>query len=116
MTIQHAFPHDFRSGPFWLDWDPSKWIILGLHTLGLVTGLRRARPEDMKEAQAYMKYKTSHGIPPEKEQEVTLDSTRWNVEKLKDYTQRKPGCCLVLINNNIVDATPYLGEHVCDLV
>ncbi|SCV67904.1 BQ2448_5515 [Microbotryum intermedium] len=30
-NYHHAFPRDYRNGPRVFDWDPSKWIIWGLH-------------------------------------------------------------------------------------
>ena len=51
---QHSFPHDFRSGPSPLDWDPSKWAIMLLHSLGLASGLRRARVEEISAAREHM--------------------------------------------------------------
>jgi stearoyl-CoA desaturase (delta-9 desaturase) len=36
------YPSDYRNGPQWYDFDPSKWLIYGLHLLGLASGLRTA--------------------------------------------------------------------------
>ncbi|KAJ3511348.1 hypothetical protein NLJ89_g4142 [Agrocybe chaxingu] len=105
----HSFPHDFRSGPSLLDWDPSKWIIFVLHKLGLATSLRRVRSEDLGEALRYMHKKTVLGIiEPEDD---SWDGPEWNIEQVKQFAQLKPGRCVVLINGFVVDATLYLGEH-----
>ncbi|KAF6766735.1 hypothetical protein DFP72DRAFT_867422 [Ephemerocybe angulata] len=77
----HAFPHDFRSGPSKLDWDPSKWIILTLHRLGLIHGLRRAKEDDIADAD------------------------------LAVYRQNKPASCLLVLDGFVLDVTSYLGEH-----
>ncbi|KAJ7597481.1 hypothetical protein C8J56DRAFT_920193 [Mycena floridula] len=108
-NFHHAFPHDFRSGPTLTDWDPSKWIILLLHRLGLVTGLRRARSDDMTEASAYMKYKTTHGSPP-----ISVEpdvKELWNLAQVHEYINERPGRCVILLHGFVVDATPYLGDH-----
>ncbi len=39
-NYHHAYPTDYRNGPRWYDFDPSKWLISGLSALGLATGLR----------------------------------------------------------------------------
>ncbi|CAA7264805.1 unnamed protein product [Cyclocybe aegerita] len=105
----HSFPHDFRSGPSLLDWDPSKWIIFVLHKLGLATSLRRVRSEDLGEALRYMYRKTVLGIvEPEDD---SWDGPEWNIEQVKEFAQAKPGRCVVVINGTVVDATVYLGEH-----
>ncbi|KAK1223610.1 hypothetical protein PQX77_013507 [Marasmius sp. AFHP31] len=110
----HAFPHDFRSGPSLLSWDPSKWIILALHRLGLANGLRRARDEDMKEALGYMHHKTVHGVPPLEEQEAEKQATEWTIDEAIDYAFKQPGSrrrSLILVAGWVLDVTRYLGEH-----
>ncbi|KAH7925171.1 hypothetical protein BV22DRAFT_1105047 [Leucogyrophana mollusca] len=105
----HAFPHDYRSGPSRLDWDPSKWIIDGLHKIGLVRGLRRARIEDIKEAKVYMHQKVHYGVLQDSDTEWEGDV--WTMKEIDEYAKQKPGKCLVLIHDFVVDVTVYLGEH-----
>ncbi|KDR81083.1 hypothetical protein GALMADRAFT_1122110 [Galerina marginata CBS 339.88] len=108
-NFHHAFPHDFRSGPSLTNWDPSKWIILGLEKLGLVTGLRRARDDDLVEAVLYMRKKNNLGVT---EREVdTWDGEMWNIDKVERFAREKTGRCIVLIDGFAIDVTPYLGEH-----
>ncbi|KAJ3986067.1 hypothetical protein F5890DRAFT_1506116 [Lentinula detonsa] len=115
----HAFPHDFRSGPWIATWDPSKWAILILHKLGLVSGLRQAREVDYKEALAYMDHKSLHGVPPSMEDDEydgenkTAGDTcqQWTIAKTKAYLEEHPTRCLVLLHGWVVDVTSYLGEH-----
>lgn len=113
---QHSFPHDYRSGPWITAWDPSKWVILLLHKLGLVTGLRQARDTDVKEALAYMKHKSLHGVPP---RDVDEESNRvyqyWTVGTARLYVKEHPSCCIILLNGWVVDATPYIQGHVSSL-
>ncbi|MEO5954689.1 MAG: fatty acid desaturase [Nitrospiraceae bacterium] len=39
-NYHHMYPTDYRNGHRWYHFDPSKWFILGLHSLGLATSLR----------------------------------------------------------------------------
>jgi stearoyl-CoA desaturase (delta-9 desaturase) len=41
-NYHHAYPTDYRNGPRWYDFDPSKWLIRTLHLLGLADNLRVA--------------------------------------------------------------------------
>ena len=41
-NYHHTYPSDYRNGPRWYDFDPSKWLIYGLYLLGLASGLRTA--------------------------------------------------------------------------
>ncbi|KAJ6609376.1 hypothetical protein B0H10DRAFT_1813934 [Mycena sp. CBHHK59/15] len=109
-NFHHSFPHDFQSGPHPWNWDPSKWIILALARLGLVTGLRRARETDLKAAMEYMRFKDKHGVPPT-EEDTPWEGQSWNLTQAREYVQSKPGSCLVVIDGYFVEVTTYLGEH-----
>jgi stearoyl-CoA desaturase (delta-9 desaturase) len=41
-NYHHTYPTDYRNGPRWYDFDPSKWVIHGLYLLGLANDLRTA--------------------------------------------------------------------------
>jgi stearoyl-CoA desaturase (delta-9 desaturase) len=43
-NFHHAYARDFRNGPKWYNFDPSKWIIYTLSLLGLANNLRRNDP------------------------------------------------------------------------
>ena len=40
-NYHHTYARDFRNGPQWYNFDPSKWIIYSLSLFGLATNLRR---------------------------------------------------------------------------
>ncbi len=44
-NFHHRFPHDYRNGIRWYDWDPSKWIIFTLSKLGLAWDLKKTSPD-----------------------------------------------------------------------
>lgn len=39
-SFHHRFPADFRNGIFWYQWDPSKWFIRVLQSLGMAKSLK----------------------------------------------------------------------------
>lgn len=41
-NYHHTYPSDYRNGPHWSHFDPSKWAIYTLSLFGLATQLRRA--------------------------------------------------------------------------
>lgn len=43
-NYHHTYARDYRNGPEWYNFDPSKWIIYTLFLLGLATNLRRLDP------------------------------------------------------------------------
>uniref|UniRef100_D8PRD9 Cytochrome b5 heme-binding domain-containing protein n=1 Tax=Schizophyllum commune (strain H4-8 / FGSC 9210) TaxID=578458 RepID=D8PRD9_SCHCM len=106
----HTFPHDYRSGPSYLDWDPTKWIIAALHRLGFVKGLRRARDADLRAALAHMQLKGHHHHETsDEEDDEPWTGPVWGVAELK--AKASQGACLLIIEGYVVDATAYLGEH-----
>ncbi|KIJ66509.1 hypothetical protein HYDPIDRAFT_151085 [Hydnomerulius pinastri MD-312] len=107
----HAFPHDYRSGPSRLDWDPSKWIIAFLYRLGLVKTVRRARPEDIKEAKQYMHQKTHQQNQETAQQSSDWSGSEWSIEGALEYMACNPGKCMVVVDGFVVDVTGYLREH-----
>jgi len=44
-NYHHAFQADYRNGPRWHNWDPTKWLIWGMGHVGLASGLRRTPAE-----------------------------------------------------------------------
>jgi len=112
-VVQHAFPHDYRSGPSKIDWDPSKWIISALYRVGLVDSLRRAKPEDMKDAQVYMEHKYSHGVPPPELEDDTFSGPYWTRAQLQIFLkEQSPSRSCVLVDGYVIDVTVYQKEHV----
>jgi stearoyl-CoA desaturase (delta-9 desaturase) len=41
-NYHHTYQTDYRNGPRWYNFDPSKWLIYSLSLVGLATNLRRA--------------------------------------------------------------------------
>ncbi|KAF8554363.1 hypothetical protein OG21DRAFT_1597383 [Imleria badia] len=107
----HAFPHDYRSGPSKLDWDPSKWIIDGLHHLGVVTSLRHARAEDISGARHYMRQKALGKETTTAEADEPWRGKEWTIEETQGYAGSNPAECLIVIDSFVVDVTEYLKEH-----
>ena len=40
-NYHHSFEWDYRNGPRWFNWDPTKWLIWSLARVGLASNLRR---------------------------------------------------------------------------
>ncbi|KAJ7170202.1 hypothetical protein C8R46DRAFT_1266671, partial [Mycena filopes] len=109
-STPHSFPHDWRSGPHRWNWDPSKWIIYLLNRLGLISGLRSVREQDLKEAVQYMRSKETHGVAPAEEDEPWQGES-WDLAQAHAFIKSKPGSCLVVIDEYFCLVTQYLSEH-----
>ena len=44
-NYHHAYQYDYRNGPFWFNYDPSKWLIWSLSHTPLVNELKRVPDE-----------------------------------------------------------------------
>lgn len=47
-NYHHAYQSDYRNGPHWYNFDPSKWLIFTLSSFGLVWSLRTATAAEPK--------------------------------------------------------------------
>ncbi|HZC67240.1 MAG TPA: acyl-CoA desaturase [Nitrospirales bacterium] len=47
-NYHHAHQRDYRNGPWWYNFDPSKWFIFGLSVTGLAWNLYRIQPERIR--------------------------------------------------------------------
>lgn len=52
-SFHHRFPADFRNGIRWYHWDPAKWFIATLRTLGMTSDLRSATPPQIEQARMH---------------------------------------------------------------
>lgn len=49
-SFHHRFPADFRNGIQWYQWDPAKWFIRGLRSVGLASDLVATPPPQIEQA------------------------------------------------------------------
>jgi stearoyl-CoA desaturase (Delta-9 desaturase) len=49
-NFHHRFPSDYRNGVRWFDYDPTKWLVGTLATIGLASDLKRVSPVAIEEA------------------------------------------------------------------
>jgi stearoyl-CoA desaturase (delta-9 desaturase) len=46
-NYHHMYQSDYRNGPYWYNFDPSKWLIYTLSLVGLASSLRRSSNEQL---------------------------------------------------------------------
>lgn len=56
-NYHHIFQYDYRNGVKWWQYDPTKWLIWSLSTVGLTKNLRRIPSFNIKRAELAMKFK-----------------------------------------------------------
>lgn len=56
-NFHHIFQYDYRNGVKWWQFDPTKWLILGLSKVGLTSNLKRIPDFTIKKAEVAMKFK-----------------------------------------------------------
>jgi stearoyl-CoA desaturase (delta-9 desaturase) len=56
-NFHHIFAHDYRNGVRWWQWDPTKWLIAGLHVVGLTRRLKRTPVLQIQRALLAMQFK-----------------------------------------------------------
>lgn len=56
-NYHHYFQYDYRNGVKWWQYDPTKWLIVGLSKVGLASNLRVVDNMTIKHAEVQMKFK-----------------------------------------------------------
>lgn len=56
-NFHHFFQADYRNGIRWFQWDPTKWLIQALASVGLASKLKKARKEEIFKARFAMEEK-----------------------------------------------------------
>lgn len=114
QNFHHTFPSDFRSGVRKYHWDPSKWLLRLLASLGLVTALTSTSRREWMRARLQTSTKILH------EQWKSIDSKLGTVpeSQLPVYTwkqiedmvvnQRKP---LVVIDGIVHTVEEFINIH-----
>ncbi|KZT62668.1 hypothetical protein CALCODRAFT_489670 [Calocera cornea HHB12733] len=128
----HAFPQDFRNGPYPLDWDPTKWVIWLLYKCTPFVPRIRVTPEpDVLKARARVLEEEADldGTDGAKKEELRKKAAKlramvppqawgtpeekletWGRKQLQNYVEngrRK----VLLIDGCIIDITSYMKDH-----
>lgn len=93
-----------------------------------MSGLRRAREEDITHARAWMDHRQHHSSSSsggdydsefssmlstsEEDDEDAWTGEVWDEDRFRSFVTEKRSRCVVLIDGYAVDVTHYLGEHV----
>ncbi|KAJ7872242.1 hypothetical protein B0H13DRAFT_2349528 [Mycena leptocephala] len=56
-----------------------------------------------------MRLRTPGGAPTE--QDVPWTGNTWDITQAIEYVASRAGCCVMIIDEYLVDVTLYLGEH-----
>jgi len=78
-NFHHIFQNDYRNGVKWYQFDPTKWVIAGLASLGLASGLKRVPDLWIQRAQLAMQFKRV---------EAALAEKRHNRELADEHRER----------------------------
>ena len=65
-NYHHAFQTDYRNGVRWFNYDPSKWLIFGLHKMRLASDLKRT-PDDTAIRRRFRERKQAYALWLEQE-------------------------------------------------
>ena len=83
-----------------------------LGRLGLAKDLRRVRVKDIDAAIRDMLSKTDPDHYVEEPAADAIEYPLWTVGQARAYAAAKPGRCVLILEDFVVDATKYMVEHV----
>ncbi len=112
QNFHQEFPNDCRNGSDWLSWDPTRWCLSLLQSLGIISHLRISSQSIIDKSRV-------------QEQQRQLDNIRsslyWGIpiSRLPVYTPQQfrklvsdsPGRFYVVVDGIIHDVTPFAKDH-----
>eukprot|EP01006_Ploeotia_vitrea_P029070 TRINITY_DN61673_c0_g1_i1.p1 TRINITY_DN61673_c0_g1~~TRINITY_DN61673_c0_g1_i1.p1 ORF type:complete len:679 (+),score=431.56 TRINITY_DN61673_c0_g1_i1:212-2248(+) len=110
-NFHHEFPFDYRNGIRWYDYDPTKWTIALLSSLGLAYDLRRFPSNEIQKGKLKMKQKKLNKAKDELTWPRALDELPvMTPEQVKDQVKNH-GAKLVIIDGLVHDVSVLIGQH-----
>lgn len=109
-NFHHEFPNDYRNGIRFFDFDPTKWLIGGLHHFGLVVELQQFPTNEIEKGRIHMKEKKINEAKEEidyPDNPNDLPEMSW--DKIK--AEVKKGVALIVIDDIVHDITEFLPRH-----
>jgi len=105
-NYHHAYQYDYRNGPIWYNYDPSKWLIWSLSHTRLVDSLRRA-PDEVLLRRRYddAKDRLLDGLA--RRGELSLEEWRIFLSERRDEVADRARS----IQGAVRDGTATLAEH-----
>ena len=105
-NYHHAFQRDYRNGPLWYNFDPTKWVIWCLSSLGLARDLTRT-PHDVVIRRSFEEDQVRFS-----EWKETLSS---RMEALADRVREERESLVVQLNRQVDEAEGRLHEALDEL-
>jgi len=105
-NYHHAYQYDYRNGPFWYNYDPSKWLIWSLSHTSLVSRLRRA-PDEILLRRRYDYAKVRFAARLARRGELSLDEWKTFFKEGRDVLAHRTGA----IQEAFRDGTATLSQR-----
>ncbi|TPX47333.1 hypothetical protein SeMB42_g03367 [Synchytrium endobioticum] len=110
-NYHHAFPKDYRNGVRWFDYDPTKWAVTALATLGLASNLHTTPKSEIEKGKIQvLEHKTSER---RKNEFWGLADSDLVVYESLDQVKKEcsEGRQLLVIDNLVVDVAGWKDQH-----
>jgi len=107
-NYHHEFPQDYRNGIKLYHYDPTKWMIKGLHMLGLTYDLKSVPADEVTKAKLQMQQRR---IDQEKAKlRLKFDHLpQWTWKAITEKVEK--GEMLVVIDDIVHDVVNFVHEH-----
>ncbi|KAF2002349.1 hypothetical protein P154DRAFT_431397 [Amniculicola lignicola CBS 123094] len=109
-NFHHEFPSDYRNAIEWHQYDPTKWSIWVWSKLGLATGLKQFRSNEIEKGRVQQLQKKLDQKRSKLDWGIPLDQLP--VIEWEDYVeQAKNGRGLIAVAGVVHDVTDFINEH-----
>jgi len=110
-NYHHEFPHDYRNGVRWYQFDPTKWTIRFLSWFGLVSHLVRFPKNEMLKAKHQVKQQKLDLLKKEIDWGTPIEQLPVMTMADVEFATTVKGRTLVIIENAVHDVDQFLDQH-----
>ena len=113
-NFHHEFPHDYRNGIHWWDYDPTKWFIYINKLMGFARNLNKFPINEIRKGEIDMiekklsqeKENINYGVDP-----LTLPIWTKDELKLEIENAKRNKKVYIIIDNIVHDVTSFLSNN-----
>ncbi|KAJ1918899.1 stearoyl-CoA 9-desaturase [Tieghemiomyces parasiticus] len=110
-NFHHQFPQDYRNAIKFFQYDPTKWLILALSSVGLASNLRTFPKNEVQKGQVMMQQKKIDAIKAKIKWGPTPDVLPSYTMAEYEREVQENGRSWLLVDGFIHDVTNFIDEH-----
>jgi len=109
-NYHHEFPHDYRNGIRWYQYDPTKWIVRSLSWFGLTWDLVRFPNNEIAKARVQVKQEELDEMKKRIDWGLEIESLP-TMDLLELQARAEKGEKVIVIDGMVYEISKFIGSH-----